>query len=544
MVYHPNSGLLEYYINDEKRIEYDVGNISNAESSIMGLEFSTWGWYTGHYHHFDNILISQSESSCTYAISPSGKSFGPSSGSDTVSVACENGCPWSATSNADWITITSGDSGTGSGTVGFRVSENSASTSRTGGMTIAGKTFSVIQDGTFAADCEWSRQDPPSQTCVLYSLWGSSGTDVFAVGYEPSFPSEGTIIHYDGNTWSGMVSGHSDFFMGVWGSSGNDVFVVGGNDSSGLGSVIHYDGTSWTSMECGTTNILRAIWGSSEADVFAVGSGGTILHYNGAKWTSRTSGTTNSLYGVWGSSSTDVFAVGENGTILHYEGNAWSSMNGVSAEYMLRGVWGFFEDDVYAVGWGNIFHYDGASWSAVFPLVAHYYFFDAWGTSGVNIFAVGYDASSFPYSGVINHYEGISWNPMTIPSTNDLYGVWGCSGDDVFAVGRSGTIFHYGPVTAPAVFVSSNGDCGTKSPCYSTIQDAIDAASSGADILVKQGTYSESVSLGSDKLLRIKGCYNSTYAQQTANTTFIQANGSTNIKASKGRLKFEMIKVK
>ncbi len=38
-------------------------------------------------------------------------------------------------------------------------------------------------------------------------------------------------------------------------------------------------------------------------------------------------------------------------------------------------------------------------------------------------------------------------------------------------------------------FVGSGGNCGEKTPCYSKIQTAVDAASDGSEILVRQGTY-------------------------------------------------------
>ena len=98
----------------------------------------------------------------------------------------------------------------------------------------------------------------------------------------------------------------------------------------------------------------------------------------------------------------------------------------------------------------------------------------------------------------------------------------------------------------PTVFsyVSSDGNCGTKAPCYSKIQDAINAADTGSAILVKQGTYAESLNLGSNKTLLIKGGYNDAYDQQTANTTFIEASGPTSIMTSSGSLRFQMINMK
>jgi hypothetical protein len=61
---------------------------------------------------------------------------------------------------------------------------------------------------------------------------------------------------------------------GVWGSSGSDVFAVGHS-----GTILHYDGTGWSAMISGTRNSLRGVRGSSGSDVFAVGWYGTILHY-------------------------------------------------------------------------------------------------------------------------------------------------------------------------------------------------------------------------------------------------------------------------
>ena len=82
---------------------------------------------------------------------------------------------------------------------------------------------------------------------ILCGVWGSSGSDVFAVGHY------GTILHYDGSSWSPMNSGTSYHLRGVWGSSGSDVFAVG-HSASGIGIILHYDGSGWSPMDSGTTN--------------------------------------------------------------------------------------------------------------------------------------------------------------------------------------------------------------------------------------------------------------------------------------------------
>jgi hypothetical protein len=83
---------------------------------------------------------------CTYSIFPTSQSFSSAGGSGSVNVTAPSGCPWTATSNASWITITSGSSGNGNGTVNYSVASNPSTTPRTGTMTIAGQTFTVTQD--------------------------------------------------------------------------------------------------------------------------------------------------------------------------------------------------------------------------------------------------------------------------------------------------------------------------------------------------------------------------------------------------------------
>src|SRR5205085_2296676 len=58
-----------------------------------------------------------------------------------------SGCAWTASSGASWVTITSGASGSGNGTVGYSVAANTGA-ARSATLTIATKTFTVNQAGT------------------------------------------------------------------------------------------------------------------------------------------------------------------------------------------------------------------------------------------------------------------------------------------------------------------------------------------------------------------------------------------------------------
>ena len=81
---------------------------------------------------------------CTYSIAPTSQSMPVLGGTGTVSVTTTGACAWTATSNAPWLSITSGVAGTGTGTVGFSAAANTGG-ARTGTLTIAGQPFTVTQ---------------------------------------------------------------------------------------------------------------------------------------------------------------------------------------------------------------------------------------------------------------------------------------------------------------------------------------------------------------------------------------------------------------
>ena len=54
-------------------------------------------------------------------------------------------------------------------------------------------------------------------------------------------------------------------------------------------------------------------------------------------------------------------------------------------------------------------------------------------------------------------------------------------------------------------YVNHTSDCGTKSPCHATIQEAVDAAKSGSAVYIAEGRYDEVVTLNDDKSLILSG---------------------------------------
>ncbi|MGA2092290.1 MAG: BACON domain-containing carbohydrate-binding protein [Sedimentisphaerales bacterium] len=97
------------------------------------------------YSQCVQVTLPTAPTRCTFTISPTAESFTAGGGDGSVTVTTSNGCAWTATSHASWIIITSGSSGSGSGTVGYSVAANGGTAERTGTMTISGHTFTVTQ---------------------------------------------------------------------------------------------------------------------------------------------------------------------------------------------------------------------------------------------------------------------------------------------------------------------------------------------------------------------------------------------------------------
>ncbi len=85
---------------------------------------------------------------CDSSITPQSQNFAWSGGPATVAVSAPADCPWIAVSHSPWITITSGQAGSGSGSVAYSVAANPG-TARQGRIVVAGKTLSVTQGSVF-----------------------------------------------------------------------------------------------------------------------------------------------------------------------------------------------------------------------------------------------------------------------------------------------------------------------------------------------------------------------------------------------------------
>ena len=131
------------------------------------------------------VSVRQEATPCQFDITPSTQAIDDSGGTGTIALTTIAGCGWNATSNAEWITVTAGQSGNRSGSVAFSVAANPGS-ERTGTVSVADDTFTVIQEGALV--CSYALE--PSEGSV--DGLGGQGSFVVATQSECSW----TAVEY------------------------------------------------------------------------------------------------------------------------------------------------------------------------------------------------------------------------------------------------------------------------------------------------------------------------------------------------------------
>ena len=144
-------------------------------------------------------------SSCIYGVTAATRTaWGSLGGTGLISVATSTACAWTATSSAtSWLTITSGATGSGTGTVGYSVAQNTGP-DRTATITIAGQIVTITQAG---AACTLS----VSPTTVSPPATGTTGSITVTLVAGPactwgSFSSAPWITVTGGGSGSGTAN--------------------------------------------------------------------------------------------------------------------------------------------------------------------------------------------------------------------------------------------------------------------------------------------------------------------------------------------------
>jgi hypothetical protein len=227
----------------------------------------------------------------------------------------------------------------------------------------------------------------------------------------------------------------------VWGTSATDIWAIGADPDNDGNSVRHFDGATWQTLTTGESGDLWWVYGFPGGSVFFGGAEGLILRFrNGVFERMETPGDAT-VYGIWGPAEDDLWAVGGNvgagAFAWRYDGDSWKDVEGfppvlVNSASMFK-VWGASSDDVWLVGTGGaILHYDGDRLTQVDSATTRDLFTVA-GREGIVTAVGGFG------TGVIVENDGSGWKDVTPPETPHLVGVW-LGPDAAYAAGLEGAV--------------------------------------------------------------------------------------------------------
>ena len=107
---------------------------------------------TGNY----SLSLIPGQANCSFSLNPGSQSVGFAGASGSFTVSAGAGCGWTAVSTASWVTVTSGASGSGNGTVNFSVASNNTQAERSGTIIAAGQIFTVTQASNTSSSVQFT----------------------------------------------------------------------------------------------------------------------------------------------------------------------------------------------------------------------------------------------------------------------------------------------------------------------------------------------------------------------------------------------------
>lgn len=221
---------------------------------------------------------------CAVSISPTAASYGAAGGVGAVNVTAPAGCNWSTLSSVPWITVTSGASGSGNGTVGYSVAANMTTGNRIGSINIGGQTLVVVQtrpggtsrttfdfDGDAKSDVSVRR--PTSGTWFIINStnnsirtqgWGINGDMMVPGDYDGDGKTDVAVWRPTSGTWFIFNSSDGSTRSQGWGFNG-DTPVPGDYDGDGKTDLAVWRPSSgtWFILNSSNGSTSMASWGTS-----------------------------------------------------------------------------------------------------------------------------------------------------------------------------------------------------------------------------------------------------------------------------------------
>jgi hypothetical protein len=284
---------------------------------------------------------------------------------------------------------------------------------------------------------------------VLRAVWGSSPTDVHAVG------DDGLVLDWNGQGWEAPKIGAGKDLTGLWGTGPDDLYAVGTLRDTSMGYVIHRGADHKWDILTSKVMPLRAMWGS---DTLRVSCGRAGVIYQGPPNDPFMTGTQFSpppnintdfapiLYGIGGNSDSSVMIAGDVQATYYYDGAWHTYVDTTNPTRAFRAIFGLPQatPSIWeGANYYGLFHFTSAT-ELVYqlndeedlPQNISRSIWGIWGPSDDQIVAVGDGGRIMTFD-----TQTMRIRIRDSPTGQSLYGIWGSSLDDVYIVGAE-TFLH------------------------------------------------------------------------------------------------------
>ncbi len=313
---------------------------------------------------------------------------------------------------------------------------------------------------TLCGDGAWCFVHPYPTGTRLRDVWSTADSDVWFGG------QSGTLLRFDGNTWTGEIGLSMRELVGFAGTGPDDVWAI-----DAPYRVVHWDGKTWSAVELSGARRPGQLSVRARDDVWlrrgAYDDGSELLHFDGKSWTTI-AGTPRFITSLqhrgpneaWFGSDEGLFRVARGGApervgdlrkvraLWSGGGPLWAltdeevlrgdgaTMTLVAAIHFPQVLTGCGVDDVYVRGNPSpVYHWDGKALSAIAlpfePELMHC-------TKGGDLWILAGPR--------IARRRGETWwappGNATLSNSHGLGSMWGPAANDLYLTGGR-NLFHF-----------------------------------------------------------------------------------------------------
>jgi hypothetical protein len=377
-------------------------------SYAWGVNFN-YGYdnYNGKYGSYDVRAVRGGQSGLfgDLVISPASRNVAKDAGATTFSVSNsgKGTMQWTAavTSGGTWLSITSGASGSNSGTINCSYPTNTTISARTGTIrvTATGATGSPVDVTVTQAGTESLAASFVGSWLWIYNSGAAAWSQISSTNPEnmiysssalyADFGASYGLYKWDGAAWTQLTTANPENMV----TSDSTLYV----DFAALG-LYKWDGAAWSQLTSANPENMVTSGSTLYVDFAALG----LYKWDGAAWAQLTTVKPENMVT---SGSTLYVDFGASYGLYKWDGTSWSQLTAANPENMVSAGSTLYAD----FGALGLYKWDGAAWAQLTPLKP-----EKMVTSGSTLY-VDFGASYGLY-----RWDGAAWSQLTTADPENM----------------------------------------------------------------------------------------------------------------------------